>query len=671
MAKIDLTALYRQGLAHQQAGRLDEALALYNQILAAQPGIPEVLFQRARCVSGSDPKAAEADFRKALKGKPKEPAIWQGLHGVLRGPARAKLEKDAHRAGIPIGSEAELRPILAAIAKGRAVQAEQAALKLTRLAPAAFWPAYALGEARLAQSKPAVAILEAAHARAPGHAKARLALARAYAAAARPATAEEVLRAGGDLTADAALILARIYRDTARSEEAVALLETYRGTDKRVLADLAVSLAQTGRGGEALEIIGRMSLPPASVFRSCAIAAEEAGDFTGAEALIDAALVTPQVGLLTHRAQLRQSAGDFAQADADLMAEIDASPTFGESFRAYVNGRKIMAGDPILPRLDAALDRADPSGLDRAALQFAAAKASADLGEHALVFAHLHTANRKMAQAFPYGFESDLQEARALKADWRILRDIPADGPTDPIAFVTGLPRSGTTLVETILAAHPRVSAGGEMPFLSRALSPVIEALRHGAPDGDLLAEAGSRYLTAARRRVGDAPVIVDKAISTFSRIGHAARALPGARFLLVRRDPRDVGLSLYRNMFPHGLHRYAYDLADMGRYIRLHDAITTFWQATLPDRIHVVDYEDLTKDPEPTIRTMLEAMDLPFDEACLVPERSGRRIQTLSFAQARQPIGTGAIAGWQRYEGDLKPLIEALDTEIDLEATP
>lgn len=667
MAALNLTALYKEGLAAQQAGQTQAALVIYDRILAVKSDIPEVLFQRARCLAGVDLSGAEASFRAALRLKPKEAAIWQGLHGVLRGGARAKFEKEAQRAKVPLGSEADARSIIAALKAGQADQAEAGAIALAKRAPAAFWPAYLLGEARLALGTPAVAPLEAAVARDPSHIPARTALARAYASAGRPTLAEATLQ---DLdTAEASLIRARIFRDTARPEDAVAVLQ---GASKGVRwsAELALSLAQTGQGAEALEAAqsaikaGAARVP---LLRFTATAAEEAGDVAGAEAVIDAALTQPTADLMTHRAQLTQSAGDFVAAEATLRAAIDLSPTHGEAFRAYMNGRKITSDDSLLPRLDAALARPDLKSQDRAVLHFAAAKARSDTGDHAAVFPHLDIANRLVARAYPYGFDADLTEVRALAADWEQLKNVAPTGPNDRVVFVTGLPRSGTTLVETILAAHPDVAAGGEMPFLNRSLAPCLEALRYGTLTSENLASVGARYLKAARRRVGPAPVIADKAIVTFSRLGHAARVLPGAQFVLVKRDPRDVGLSMYRNKFPDGNQRFANDLTTIGKYIRLHDAITEFWKAALPDRVHFVEYEALTSAPEPHIRALVEAVGLPWNDACLAPEASGRRIQTLSFAQARQPIGTTAVAGWRRYEDELKPLIDALDVSYDL----
>ena len=669
MPPIDLTALYREGLAHQQAGRLDQALALYDRILSHQPDIPEVLFQKARCL-GDKPGEAEPLFRKALKLKPKEAAIWQGLHSVLSGKERAKLEVQATRAGVVIGSEKDVAKAQRLLRAGDLSAAEVEATRLAKAAPQAFWPVYVLGLAR--QGAAAIPPLEAAHARDPSHIGARLALARATLAAGQIARTEELLSVAG--LPDAATVLkARLLRDTARPDEAADLLRDGPLREATWQRELALSAAAAFRGDQAKDALARAIAAGADrvgTTRSVAMAAESAGDVATAEEMIAAATeATPTADLYLHRAQFRQSAGDAAAAEADLDAALALDPTSGEAFRAYANGRKVADGSPLPGRIASALARSGTSAMDRAGLHFAAAKCAVDQGRHGEVMDHLHRANRLVAKAYPYGFESDLAQARALASDWNALEPLAPTGPDAPVIFVTGLPRSGTTLVETILAAHPDAGAGGEMPFLGRALAPTLDLLRReGRADAGLLADAGARYLTLASRCAGGPKVIVDKAISTFSRMGHALRALPNARIVHVTRDPRDVGLSLYRNKFPDGLHRYAYDLTEMGRYIRLHDAIAGFWKAALPNRVHTISYEDLTAEPEAQIRALLDAVGLPFDPACLAPQDSGRRIQTLSFAQARAPIGRGSVAAWERYRADLEPLLLALEQPVALD---
>lgn len=668
MPPVDLTALYREGQAHQQAGRLADAVAIYDRILALKSDIPEVLFQKARCLP-EDPAEAERLFRKALGLKPKEAAIWQGLHSVLCGKPRAKLEVQAAKAGIVIGSEHDLIKAQRLWRGGDKAAAEAEALRLTKIAPQAFWPVYVLGLIR--DGAAALAPLEAAHARDPSHVGARLALARASLATGQIARVEDLLT-DPDLPQAATVLRAQMLRETAQPDAAAALLSDGPEGECAWQTELALSAAAAFRGAEAQAALKRAISAGAAVLattRQVASASETAGDIDTAGALIEAAIVQkPAAPLLVHRAQMAQSAGDLAQAEADLDSALLAEPTNGEAFRAYANGRKMTSEDPLPGRIASALQQAGTSAMDRAGMQFAAAKCAFDLGQNDQIMDHLHRANRLMIKAFPYGFEADVAAAKTLIGEWDALAPVIPSGPEDPVIFVTGLPRSGTTLVETILSAHPQAGAGGEMPFLGQALLPARDRLRReGRVDPEDLQLAGERYLTLARRRTGNPNVVVDKAISTFSRMGHAVRALPGARIVHVTRDPRDVGLSLYRNRFPDGLHRYAYDLTALGRYIRLHDAVTAFWHRVLPGQVHVIRYEDLTADPEPQISALLEAVGLPWDDACLAPQNSTSRIQTLSFAQARAPIGRSAVAGWEQHKPALQPLLDALEAPVSL----
>ncbi|MEJ6389558.1 sulfotransferase [Gymnodinialimonas ulvae] len=669
MPPIDLTALYREGQALQQAGRLAEAAAIYDRILSLKADIPEVLFQKARCLP-DDPPAAERLFREALSLKPKEAAIWQGLYSVLSGSARAKLEAQAARAGVLIGSERDLAKAQRLWRDGNKAAAEAEAVRLTKAAPQAFWPMYMLGLIR--EGAAAIAPLEAAHARDKTHVGARLALARAALATGQIARVD-VLLAAPDLPPAATVLRAQALRETAQPDAAVALLSDGPEKDRVWQMELALAAAAAFRGAKAQAALRHAvtaGAPMEAIARRVASAAETAGDIETATALIEAALAhTSTPALLIHRAQMAQSSGELAQAEVDLEAALAAEPTNGEAFRAFANGRKITPEAALPGRIAEALEKAGAATMDRAGLHFAAAKCASDLAQHSAVMDHLHRANRLMTKAFPYSFEADVAAAKALVDEWGALGPLAPESPEGRVIFVTGLPRSGTTLVETILDAHPQVGAGGEMPFLGQALAPSRDLLRReNRADPRALQQAGDRYLTLARRRTGTPDVIVDKAISTFSRMGHAVRALPEARIVHVTRDPRDVGLSLYRNRFPDGLHRYAYDLTAMGRYIRLHDAVTAFWRAALPGQVHTIRYEELTADPETQIRALLEAVDLPWDAACLAPQNNARRIQTLSFAQARAPIARSSVAGWTLHAADLQPLFDALEMPVSLE---
>ena len=663
----DPKALYAAGVEHFRAGRLPDAKKAFEAVLAVAPKAAEPMFQMGRVLAAQSDKAgAERLLRKALKLQPQTPAIWQALHGVLTGGAAKKLEREARAARIPLGTMADVVPILKTIATDP-MAAEAQARAVAKKAPAAAAPAYALGLARLALGQPAVTLFETALDRDTGLIEARLPLARAYHAEGRPMAG--LARLDGETGPDAAIARAQILRETGQMAEAVTALRAVP-PNRAVFVNLALTYAAMAEGAAATDAFERavkQGADHASLARAIAAAAEEAWDIKTAETILDTALAAQETApLLTHRAQLAQSAGDIAGADPMLRRAMAIDPKHGPAYRSALTARKVDKGDSVATATLTALNDPSVAATDRADMHFAAAKAAFDQRRDADAASHLTTANRLIAKLYPYNFDADLVEARALLKDWDTLETLSPVGPEEPVIFVTGLPRSGTTLIETILAAHPETATGGEMPFLNRALSPVFEALRHGGDTAASLAQAGPRYLTMAHRRAGPG-VVVDKAISTFSRIGHTLRSLPAARIVLVRREPRDIALSLFRNRFPDGLHRYAYDLNAMGRYIRLHAAITAAWQDRCPDRICVVDYEALTADPEPQIRRLLDAVKLPFNPACLAPQDHAGRIQTLSFAQARQPIGRDAVATWKRFEDMLAPAIAAFDNDVTL----
>lgn len=671
--------VYRKAMEALQAGRPDEALALFGQIVAARPATPEAHFQIGRIhAAAGRPDQAETALRKALKLKPEEPAIWRALAGVLSGGKRRKLEREARAAGISLGSD-ETAALLQMIASGRAAEAEKRAAALVLADPAAAGPAHALGAARSAQGKwpAALAALERALEADPGNLGARALHAEALVETGQWSRAGPALDEAARAGADVARPLARFMTETCRPEEAAKVLAEAarrRPGDGRLQRDLARALAalrQPAEARAAADRAVRLGGHPIGTLADLADRLSRENEAGAALAILDELLAAhpEEVPLLVQRAQTLQTGGELDRARADLRRAAQLDPGFAETYRAYTAGTRMTADDPVLAALGQALARRDLPKSARRVMSFAMSKAMADLGRDAEMADHLHRANRLMHEEFPYGFRADLDRARATVAEYdRHLKGRDPSGPGDTVLFVCGLPRSGTTLVETILSAHSRVVAAGELSFLGQALAPVHDLLgRDIRPGDEALDQAGRRYVAAARRRTGAADIFTDKAISTFFRIGHAALALPNAQFLVLRRDPRDVGLSIYRNMFPEGLHRFSTDLRDIGRYIWLHEALVAFWAREFPERVHWVDYEALTSEPAPQIRALVAAAGLDWEDACLAPEKADRPVPTLSFAQVRQPIYRSSVAGWRRFEHILGPLVEGLETEISL----
>ncbi len=395
----------------------------------------------------------------------------------------------------------------------------------------------------------------------------------------------------------------------------------------------------------------------------------------GAEALeINAALikVAPKdPGLRIDRAFMLQTLGEFEPAEQELWRAMKLNPLRGEPYRMLARNRKVKPRDPLIQQMKKAL--ADP-GLRPAArveIEFAMAKAMEDTRQYDKVFRYLRPANEAMKKGYGYSVQQRWDEVEALIDSFRGF-DFSAPPASDdgfaPI-FVTGLPRSGTTLVERILASHSRVSAGGEMPF---ALRSAYVVTRQGAaafkPMSEItpaeLERIGASYEALVRKSVRFDRIVTDKAIQAHLVMGLLRQAIPGARFIVVRRDPRDGLYSIYKNMFVHGTHMYAYDLADLASYYASFLKILDFWREAMPGGFHEVQYEDLVADPEPQTRALIAAAGLDWEDGCLRSHESKGAVSTLSMQQVRQPIYRSSAEAWRRYEKELQPLVEALERE-------
>jgi tetratricopeptide (TPR) repeat protein len=316
--------------------------------------------------------------------------------------------------------------------------------------------------------------------------------------------------------------------------------------------------------------------------------------------------------------------------------------------------------DPELAALEAHLERcAAPS--DRARLLFGRAKAMDELDRRADAFADWAEGNRLRKAELGY----DIAQDRDVFAAIRTRFDPPpeqlspdASARPRPI-FILGMPRSGTTLAERILARHPKVQALGELPLMTEAAAPLLD--RPGPPDVGALRRVRDSYLAGLAARSDGRPVVTDKMPLNFRWIGAILTALPEACVVHMQRDPRAVGFSLFRQRFASSGNGYAYDLADIAAYIGLHDALMTHWHTVFPGRIFTLDYEALTEDQEPWTRALLDACGLDWDAACLAPQEGAGAVSTASGQQVRERIYRGSSDEWRRYEAWLAQLLDHL----------
>jgi len=375
--------------------------------------------------------------------------------------------------------------------------------------------------------------------------------------------------------------------------------------------------------------------------------------------------------------------GRAAEACVAFQTAVALSPGTAEFHYLLANSKIFVEGDrqlAVMEQLAAAL-AARPAH-EQLHLGFALAKAYEDLGAHDRCVRHLLRANRLKRQSIPYDEAAVLGELARVRATFgtALLARAGAGGnPSSVPVFIVGMPRSGTTLVEQILASHPNVAGGGERSDLSDALAtvsrsdPPLARFPEGVVSwGDAtLQRLGELYLAAIAR--GDARTlrITDKTPSNFALIGLIRLALPNARIIHVRRDPLDTCLSCFSKLFAGDV-PFAYDFGELGRYYRAYDATMAHWRRVLPDGAMLeLDYETLVADLEATTRRMLDHCGLAWDAACLDFHQTKRAVRTASALQVRQPVHRRAIGRWQVSPELLAPLLEGLNAPPSGDAAP
>ena len=438
-----------------------------------------------------------------------------------------------------------------------------------------------------------------------------------------------------------------------------------------------------GRPTEAVESYDRaLAIDPAQIeaHNVRAIALTSLNRPLDALAGYDAALaLNPDFAdALGNKGMLLAELGQMDQARAALERAIDLEPA---KVRAYYNltlCRKMVAGEPRVRALEGlAADIEAYSADDQIYLHYALAKAYADAGEPASSFEHLaRGADLKRGQVAYDEAEAigALDRMRLAFPQARMAALAEAGGPTNAPSFPTpvfivGMPRSGSTLIEQILASHPAVFAAGESDLWVRTvagLSPPARALlvdpdAMGPDAAQAFRDIGQAYGGMLGRVAPNAARVTDKALENFSQIGPIHLALPNAKIIHTRRDPVDTGLSCFQKLFGGDL-PYSYDLGELGRYWRAYDRLMTHWRAVLPPGVMLeVDYEDTTADLEGQARRVIAHCGLDWDDRCLDFHNTTRWVHTASAAQVREPVYRSSVGKWRAYEPYLAPLIEAL----------
>ena len=371
--------------------------------------------------------------------------------------------------------------------------------------------------------------------------------------------------------------------------------------------------------------------------------------------------------------------GRQAEAVAAYRESVRLRPGLGEAWWSLANLKTVALEAADVAVMLAELVEPALDDEDRFHLQFALGKAYEDAGDYARAFASYDQGNALRRASLDYDAgETSGQVARSkalLSASFFAAHAGQGSPRPDPI-FIVGLPRSGSTLIEQILASHSQVEGTQELPDIEvladrlaghpqrpseGAYPDVLAALSAGE-----LAALGEEYLQrAAAYRKTRAPFFIDKTPNNFAHIGLIQLILPNAKIIDARRHPVGCCFSAFKQHFAIG-QAFTYSLSDLARYYRDYVELMAHFDAVLPGRLHRVIYEDLVADPEAEVRRLLAYCGLAFEDACLRFYENPRAVRTASSEQVRQPIFTDATHHWRHFEPWLAPLIEGLGDVLD-----
>ncbi|MCY1128379.1 sulfotransferase [Frigidibacter sp. RF13] len=705
-----IKSFYAAALKDIMAKRFDEALKRLEAIVETNPNLAEAHYQVGRvAIESNRAKLALKPLRSAARLKPAESAIWiswaealalggnaedeteflAAIKGAsLRPELRIELQdrfaaKRAKSQRSGVGQKArDTARLLDLMGKGDFEKAEALASALLRQDPELAVAANVLGGTKAMRGRLAEAAPHFRHAIKidPGYAEAHDNLGRILMQLHQPAEAVPHLRQAVivapymvsaiiNLAACLALLgqaqagIPPLERAVAANPKSptcwLALGNAHTRARNYAKAETALEKAVELSDGKMAEALGMLAQAQARLGK----------DESALENYERALAADPNSPIATGgKAMALQTLGRFEEARPLFLRAFEIDPTNGENYRSYIAAHKTKAGDPVIDRMINIYNQKGLSDFDRMNLGFAIAKALEDTKDDGRVFGYLDAANALMRKIFAYDPHSQIREREALRAayagsDWsgRIVADTTDYAPI----FVTGMPRSGTTLVEQIISSHSRVRGAGEVGKITGLAQKLLTkgtGLRAISSVSDSeIAGLGREYAAFMRERFGDELLASDKSIQTYLYLGLVKLAIPNARIVVVRRDPRDNLLSMYKNKFPDGAHLYAYDQHDLVVLYETFVQIVDYWREVMPGEFYEVDYDKLVADPEPETRKLIAACGLEWEDACLRPEDNDRKVETLSLYQVRQPISKSSVKGWKRFEKDLKPMLDEL----------
>jgi tetratricopeptide (TPR) repeat protein len=370
--------------------------------------------------------------------------------------------------------------------------------------------------------------------------------------------------------------------------------------------------------------------------------------------------------------------GRLEDAIAAYRRSIAQAPGLGEPYWSLANLKTVRFSADDEVAIEAALARDDLTPDDRLHLHYARGKALEDRGEYAASFAHYARGAELRHEEVRYDAEGNTDAARRSEALFtrEFFAEHAGGCPSPAPIFIVGLPRSGSTLIEQILASHSAVEGTMELPDIAAIARELgrkkfkDDPVRYPEVLADVSLEAlaalGEKFIedTRVHRKLGR-PFFIDKMPNNFRHIGLIQLILPKAKIIDARRHPMGACFSAFKQHFARG-QGFSYDLDDVGRYYRDYVELMAHFDAVLPGRVHRVIYEDMVEDTEVEVRRMLDYCGLAFEEGCLKFHENDRAVRTASSEQVRRPIFREGLDQWRNYEPWLDPLKAALGSTLE-----
>lgn len=614
----DLLLIAAASLRH--LGRLDQALAMLDRLEQLQPRFSLMHQERGLChVARKDAPRATDALLHAVNINPALPMSWRMLEGVYR------LTGDTRNAETAAAHVATLKALPPDVVTATAL----------------------FSDGELA---PAEEIIRAFLLRRGNHPEAMRLLAKI-------GIARDVLD-DAELLLEAVLALAPDYR-AARYDYAQTLLKRHKYREAQAQIGQLLELEPKNQDYRTIAASAAVGLGESD--KAIALYRDVLADMPGAA----------DVHLWLGHAL--KTIGLVAEAVDSYRAAAAARANFGDAYWSLANLKTYQFGEDEIARMRAV--EASPATIleDRYHLCFALGKALEDRGEMAEAWLYYEKGNAlKRAES---RYRPEIIEANTRKQIETCTRDFFQQRPgwgaaaKDPI-FILGLPRSGSTLLEQILASHSEIEGTQELPDIQRIVLDIqgrdhdLDNPRYPAALADMTREdfhaLGEKYLAQTRIYRTDRPYFIDKMPNNFRHIGLIHLMLPNARIIDARREPMGCCFSNLKQLFAQG-QEFTYSAEDIARYYRTYLELMRHWDNVLPGRVLRVHHEDVVADLENSVRRILDYCGLPFDPACVEFHKTRRSVRTPSSEQVRQPIFREGLDQWKKYQPWLEPLKIAL----------